>query len=92
MPGTYTVRLTTGGVTLERPITVRMDPRVTTSTEDLQLQFDLSLALYKRIEATAGRQDLAREHGRLLSVYELLQDSDVRPTSQLIEAARGLLR
>jgi hypothetical protein len=31
----------------ERPIDVRMDPRVTLSAEDLQLQTDLSLACYR---------------------------------------------
>ena len=92
MPGTYTVRLTTGGTTLERPLTVRMDPRVKTSDADLQLQFDLSQALYRRIEATANQPDLAREHRQLLSVYGMLQEVDVRPTTQLVETARALLR
>ena len=40
MPGTYTVRLTAGSTTLSQPLVVRMDPRVKTSTADLQAQFD----------------------------------------------------
>ena len=49
MPGTYTVRLTVDGKTLTQPITVRMDPRVKTSAEGLKQQFDLSMAVYKRM-------------------------------------------
>ena len=46
-PGAYTVRLTVDGVVSEHPITINLDPRVTTSEGDLQLQTDYSLACYK---------------------------------------------
>ncbi len=104
-PGTYTVRLTALGRTLERPLTVRMDPRVTASAADLQLQFDLSLDLYNRINVAydeimrmraargggaAGEAEtaLVRRHAQMLSVYGMLQAADVKPTPQLIDAAR----
>ncbi len=45
-PGRYTVRLTIDGAALERPLEVRLDPRVTLSEADLQLQTDYSLACY----------------------------------------------
>jgi photosystem II stability/assembly factor-like uncharacterized protein len=45
-PGRYTVRLTADGTVLERPLEVRLDPRVNISTADLQLQTDHSLACY----------------------------------------------
>ncbi len=48
-PGAYTVRLTAAGRTLERALTVRMDPRVKTAPADLQQQFDLSMSLYDAI-------------------------------------------
>jgi len=88
MPGTYTVRLTAFGRTLERPLTVRMDPRVKASPEDLQLQFDLSMQLYRRINDTQDQ----RLKAQMLSVYGMLQGADVRPTPQIIEAARALTR
>ena len=105
MPGAYTVRLTALDRTLERPLTVRVDPRVTASAADLQLQFDLSLDLYNRINAAhdeivrmrraRGNAEpadaetaLVRRHAQMLSVYGMLQAADVRPTSQLIEAAK----
>ena len=46
-PGRFTVRLTADGVSTERPLDVRMDPRVTISAEDLQRQTDLSMACYR---------------------------------------------
>jgi hypothetical protein len=46
-PGRYTVRLAVDGAVMERPIDVRLDPRVLVSAEDLQLQTDLSLACYQ---------------------------------------------
>jgi photosystem II stability/assembly factor-like uncharacterized protein len=45
-PGRYTVRLTADGTVLERPLEVRLDPRVNISAADLQLQTDHSLACY----------------------------------------------
>jgi photosystem II stability/assembly factor-like uncharacterized protein len=46
-PGDYTVTLTIGGKTFSQPLTLAMDPRVTTSAADLQEQFDLSWQLYQ---------------------------------------------
>ena len=48
MPGRYTVRLSVDGATVqERPLEVRMDPRVTIDAADLQSQGDLSMACYR---------------------------------------------
>lgn len=49
-PGTYTVRLTVDGQSTEKSLTVRLDPRVSVSDEDLQLQSDLSLRCYLNYE------------------------------------------
>lgn len=46
-PGHYTVRLKAGSVTLEKPVVVKMDPRVKVSDMDLQLQTDYSMACYQ---------------------------------------------
>lgn len=53
MPGKYTVKLTVGGKSMDQPITVRMDPRVTLTETALQQHFDLSAACY-------GGQKMAR--------------------------------
>jgi photosystem II stability/assembly factor-like uncharacterized protein len=42
MPGTYTVRLTVGGKSVEQLLVVKMDPRVTTPAAGLEQQFKLS--------------------------------------------------
>jgi photosystem II stability/assembly factor-like uncharacterized protein len=41
LPGEYTVKLTVAGKSHTRSLTVRMDPRVKSSWEDLRRQFDL---------------------------------------------------
>lgn len=45
-PGTYRVRLTVDGKVSERPLTIRMDPRVVISEKALNVQHDLSVDCY----------------------------------------------
>ena len=49
MPGKYTVVLTVDGKRYTRDLTVVMDPRVKTSTADLQKQFDVSRHVYEQL-------------------------------------------
>jgi len=49
LPGDYTVRLTVDGQRYTQPLTVRMDPRVTTSAAGLAEQFRLSKQMYDGI-------------------------------------------
>jgi hypothetical protein len=46
MPGTYTVRLIANGKTISQSFKIVMDPRVKTSTADLQTQFDAAKSIY----------------------------------------------
>jgi photosystem II stability/assembly factor-like uncharacterized protein len=46
-PGEYKVKLSLGNQVYTHPITVRMDPRVTITNDDLQLQTDLSMECYR---------------------------------------------
>ncbi len=48
LPGKYKVRLVAGGKTETGPIEIVLDPRVKTSSADLQKQFDLMLKLRDR--------------------------------------------
>jgi photosystem II stability/assembly factor-like uncharacterized protein len=52
LPGTYTVRLTVDGRALEQPLQVRMDPRVTTSAEDLAAQHTVALGLCAALDGS----------------------------------------
>lgn len=70
-PGRYTVRLTVGSASQERPLTVKLDPRVHTPALALQQQSSLSLKLYDGIdsvhavlgEIARARATLARQKG-----------------------------
>jgi photosystem II stability/assembly factor-like uncharacterized protein len=46
-PGRYSVRLTAGGRVIEKPLEVRLDPRVTIDADGLRQQTALSLACYR---------------------------------------------
>ena len=46
-PGVYTLKLTAGGRTLSRTLTVKLDPRVKTPEAGLRQQFELSLQAYE---------------------------------------------
>jgi photosystem II stability/assembly factor-like uncharacterized protein len=49
VPGKYTVRLIVGNHSYNQPLTVRMDPRVTTSPSGLAEQFDLETKLSRAL-------------------------------------------
>ncbi len=58
-PGRYTVRLTVDGSVVERPLDVRMDPRVSITAADLQAHTDLSMACYRAyLKAQALRSSI----------------------------------
>jgi photosystem II stability/assembly factor-like uncharacterized protein len=104
LPGTYTVRLTAGGRTETRPLTVRMDPRVGTPPAALARQLALSLELRDAIDATqaalrplrgsAGSalvDELTRASSELAQLYGQAQRADLPPTPQLEAAAADRL-
>ena len=47
MPGNYTVRLSVNGMTFEKTLALKMDPRIKTSISDLQERYDLSMIAYR---------------------------------------------
>ncbi|HKB10440.1 MAG TPA: hypothetical protein VKD69_07295, partial [Vicinamibacterales bacterium] len=61
-PGQYTVKLTVDGTSYTQPLTVKMDPRVTTPQFGLQEQFTLSKQLYDGVLAA---EKATREIGEL---------------------------
>jgi len=59
-PGRYTVKLTVDGKSYTQPLTVKMDPRVTTPALGLSQQFTLSKQLYDGIlAAQKAQQEIA---------------------------------
>jgi photosystem II stability/assembly factor-like uncharacterized protein len=61
LPGTYTVKLTANGKTLTQPLTVKIDPRVTTSSADLTQQFTLSLDAYRGMQKSYEAADQSKK-------------------------------
>jgi photosystem II stability/assembly factor-like uncharacterized protein len=67
LPGTYSIEVAAPGQTVRAPVTVKMDPRNTTATADLQQQYNAleQLAvIQERAERTIAQ--LNDVHGRLL--------------------------
>ena len=100
MPGVYTATLTVNGKTFSKQFTVKMDPRVKTSLAALQQQYNLSLtcyqskikieALLKTITDATKLAALRKLQSGFSSVLNILQDADVAPTSQAVEAVNAL--
>lgn len=62
LPGMYSVKLTVGGKTYAKPLSIRMDPRVKTSPAGLQQQFELSMQAYQGMQST---REMLDEIGKL---------------------------
>ncbi len=59
-PGEYTVRLTVNGKQFSQPLSLRLDPRVTTSDKDLALVASLSREMYDGAVAANAAYEEAR--------------------------------
>jgi len=58
LPGTYTVRLTVDGQSTTEPLTIKMDPRIHTSIEDLTTLHDAQVAMAAAFDSVS-KADLA---------------------------------
>jgi photosystem II stability/assembly factor-like uncharacterized protein len=93
MPGVYIAKLTVDGKEFFQAFRVNMDPRVKTSAKDLQLQHDISLMCYTNIQKCmaakkAGAANLDKFQSAFAGILNLLHDSDMPPTAQMITAAK----
>lgn len=101
MPGLYTARLTVDGKVINESIAVNMDPRVKTSRKDLSVQYDLSMSCYNNLQICMNALQQMNAHEKFTeikkefntysrtfrSLHNILQDSDMPPTTQTIMAA-----
>lgn len=98
LPGNYTARLTVDGKIYNQSFAVKMDPRVKTSVKDLVVQHDLSLICYNNIlkcqndlKFISDKDQVAeirKYMGSFISLQNILQDSDMPPTTQTINAVK----
>lgn len=75
-PGTYQVRLTVDGVAQTQEVQVQMDPRVTTSAEDIDLQSTYSLRCYRgyhQLQEIREAMDQKIANSRKTAKYEALR-------------------
>jgi photosystem II stability/assembly factor-like uncharacterized protein len=98
LPGTYSIRLTADGRVLTQSLTVALDPRVKTTSEELRLQYETSRAIHATLSRVAdalrgGRGDqteLRRLQGQLAQLFGIVEQSDAPPTPAMLEAWKGL--
>jgi photosystem II stability/assembly factor-like uncharacterized protein len=91
MPGTYTIKLTANGKTETQTLTVRIDPRVTTSAAGLQQQFDLSMKAYEGIIRVWQLVDDAKKLKDELDARKAKAGKDT-PEAKIIEALEARLK
>ena len=95
LPGTYTVALTVAGETMERPVEVRLDPRVTISRSDLMARHEAMLSSY-RLSGPRGQagQRMQQAMQQVARAEERLGDAEEAPEdlAEEIEALREALQ
>jgi hypothetical protein len=89
VPGQYEVRLTAGGKTYRQPLTVKLDPRLQVSTQELQRQLDLGKKIATGMKATyEGYNQAAKMHAELTDRLAALKQSSESP--EILAAAQEL--
>lgn len=101
-PGRYTLRLTVDGHSMTQPLTLRLDPRVTTPARGLAQLASLSREMYDdavaahaaslraRASNAAAAYSLASVSHELIDAAMAMQGADVTPTEeQVAECARA---
>ena len=75
MPGQYLVKLTVHSKSYTQPLTIKMDPRVKTASDDLAQQFALSMQCYEGMRQTHETLGLVKKYrGQLKELRERAKD------------------
>jgi len=97
MPGKYMVKLSVDGQEFTQSVLVKMDPRVKTSSKDLQKQAKISGICYSQMPMCyfiskmdvlgSESQKLAAElYAKYSVILNMLQEADCAPTEQALKA------
>jgi photosystem II stability/assembly factor-like uncharacterized protein len=71
LPGEYTVKLTVNGKSYSQPLTLKLDPRVTTPPESIAKMFEISMRSYEGIaKLRAAQAEIRRLREQLKSAKE----------------------
>jgi hypothetical protein len=84
LPGEYTARLMVNGQTLTAPLTVKMDPRLTTPPAGIEQQFALEMRLAAELTASTAAVQEAN------SILDQLHTIGTQPKSALTESIKAL--
>ena len=84
MPGKYSVVLTVDAQRYTQPLTIEMDPRVKTSTADLQKQFELSKQIYDDLLAL---QPVTEKSAAALTKLKSMREKAIAAEATRIDAA-----
>jgi photosystem II stability/assembly factor-like uncharacterized protein len=87
-PGTFTVRLSVDGVTMEKPLQVTMDPRATATAQTLEQQFTLADSIY--VQTLSSRKAMA-ELESVESQLNKLQASGENDSAELKQSLHDAL-
>jgi hypothetical protein len=88
LPGTYVVRLTVSGKVLTAPLAIKMDPRVTASSADLESLFKLQSSLSSAVSGS-GKADL-EAHSAQEQIKKLLKDASAELKDPLEKQAKEI--
>jgi len=79
LPGRYTAKLTVEGRSYSQPLTIKMDPRVKASLNDLRRQFDLETkivdAMHRDHQAIEGVRALREQLGKIQDSKQTISGS-----------------
>ncbi len=90
MPGEYTARLSVGDWSMDQTFRLVKDPRVTTSDEDLQEQFDLLMAIRDKLSTMAEGVNSCRALRKRINDVKSRLDGD-DSAADAITAGDGLI-
>lgn len=101
VPGKYVVKLTVAGQTYTQPLTVRRDPRETTSASDFATQLSLEQKLMAGMRESFKAYEAAKQHGDSAAAGQFaaingtlselaagIDGADEAPTSAMHDAVR----
>ncbi len=86
IPGVYQVQLSVNGQTFVQPFEIRVDPRISTTHEDLEAQFDLLMQIRNKLSETHDSVNQLRSIRQQLEGWVLRAEGQ-GATQGLVESA-----
>jgi photosystem II stability/assembly factor-like uncharacterized protein len=89
VPGNYQVRLTVGGKSWTQPFEIKKDPRLATTQEDYQAQFDLLIKIRDKVSAAHEAVNTIREVRK--QAEDLIKRLQGQPSAKAVSDAFKVL-